>query len=191
MAVPVPAQEDAHTAWVQGVLRAFDRFRLLCAVREGPGRAGLNRAVETALRGAGLLQGRGEWYAGRPVMVTRNDAGWACSTATSAWCCQAPGGGLRAYFADGRSCARWVWPGWRMWRPPCHDGAQSQGSEFGHTALVLPPGRRCLAQPELVYTGITRARDAFTLVAAQPAVLEQALRQRTQRSSGLPARLQA
>jgi exodeoxyribonuclease V alpha subunit len=36
MAVPVPAQEDAHTAWVQGVLRAFDGFRLLCAVREGP-----------------------------------------------------------------------------------------------------------------------------------------------------------
>ena len=194
MAVPVPAQEDAHTAWVQGVLRAFDGFRLLCAVREGPwGAAGLNRAVETALRGAGLLQGRGEWYAGRPVMVTRNDAGLGVFNGDIGIVLQAPGGGLRAYFADGpqlRSVGvarlAHVETAFAM---TVH---KSQGSEFGHTALVLPPqAAGALLSRELVYTGITRARDAFTLVAAQPAVLEQALRQRTQRSSGLPARLQA
>jgi exodeoxyribonuclease V alpha subunit len=193
MAVPVPAQEDAHTAWVQGVLRAFDGFRLLCAVREGPwGAAGLNRAVETALRGAGLLQGRGEWYAGRPVMVTRNDAGLGVFNGDIGIVLQAPGGGLRAYFADGpqlRSVGvarlAHVETAFAM---TVH---KSQGSEFGHTALVLPPqAAGALLSRELVYTGITRARDAFTLVAAQPAVLEQALRQRTQRSSGLPARLQ-
>ena len=194
MAVPVPAQEDAHTAWVQGVLRAFDGFRLLCAVREGPwGAAGLNRAVESALRGAGLLQGRGEWYAGRPVMVTRNDAGLGVFNGDIGIVLQAPGGGLRAYFADGpqlRSVGvarlAHVETAFAM---TVH---KSQGSEFGHTALVLPPqAAGALLSRELVYTGITRARDAFTLVAAQPAVLEQALRQRTQRSSGLPARLQA
>lgn len=194
MAVPVPAQEDAHTVWVQGVLRAFDGFRLLCAVREGPwGAAGLNRAVETALRGAGLLQGRGEWYAGRPVMVTRNDAGLGVFNGDIGIVLQAPGGGLRAYFADGpqlRSVGvarlAHVETAFAM---TVH---KSQGSEFGHTALVLPPqAAGALLSRELVYTGITRARDAFTLVAAQPAVLEQALRQRTQRSSGLPARLQA
>ncbi|MCL4771333.1 MAG: exodeoxyribonuclease V subunit alpha [Burkholderiaceae bacterium] len=194
MAVPVPAQEDAHTAWVQGVLRAFDGFRLLCAVREGPwGAAGLNRAVETALRGAGLLQGRGEWYAGRPVMVTRNDAGLGVFNGDIGIVLQAPGGGLRAYFADGPqlrsvgvSRLAHVETAFAM---TVH---KSQGSEFGHTALVLPPqAAGALLSRELVYTGITRARDAFTLVAAQPAVLEQALRQRTQRSSGLPARLQA
>lgn len=194
MAVPVPAQEDAHTAWVQNVLRAFDGFRLLCAVREGPwGAAGLNRAVETALRGAGLLHGRGEWYAGRPVMVTRNDAGLGVFNGDIGIVLQAPGGGLRAYFADGPqlrsvgvSRLAHVETAFAM---TVH---KSQGSEFGHTALVLPPqAAGALLSRELVYTGITRARDAFTLVAAQPAVLEQALRQRTQRSSGLPARLQA
>ena len=194
MAVPVPAQEDAHTAWVQGVLRAFDGFRLLCAVREGPwGAAGLNHAVETALRGAGLLQGRGEWYAGRPVMVTRNDAGLGVFNGDIGIVLQAPGGGLRAYFADGPqlrsvgvSRLAHVETAFAM---TVH---KSQGSEFGHTALVLPPqAAGALLSRELVYTGITRVRDAFTLVAAQPAVLEQALRQRTQRSSGLPARLQA
>ena len=40
----------AHEDWVRRVLTAFERFRLLCAVREGEwGAAGLNRAVEAAL----------------------------------------------------------------------------------------------------------------------------------------------
>ncbi len=194
LSVQAPVQDDAHAAWVHGVLRAFDGFRLLCAVREGPwGAAGLNRAVESALRGAGLLQGRGEWYAGRPVMVTRNDAGLGVFNGDIGIVLPAPGGGLRAYFADGpqlRSVGvarlAHVETAFAM---TVH---KSQGSEFGHTALVLPPqAAGALLSRELVYTGITRARDAFTLVAAQPGVLEQALRQRTQRSSGLPARLEA
>ena len=187
MAVPVPAQEDAHTAWVQGVLRAFDGFRLLCAVREGPwGAAGLNRAVETALRGAGLLQGRGEWYAGRPVMVTRNDAGLGVFNGDIGIVLQAPGGGLRAYFADGpqlRSVGvarlAHVETAFAM---TVH---KSQGSEFAHTALVLPTGCGPLLARELVYTGITRARAAFTLVEQAPGLLAQAVGQRTERASGL------
>lgn len=44
----------AHAAWVTEVLRAFDQFRFLCAVREGDwGVAGVNRAVEVALEQAG------------------------------------------------------------------------------------------------------------------------------------------
>ena len=43
---------------------------------------------------------------------------------------------------------------------------------------------------ELVYTGITRARQAFTLVAAQPGLLAQAVQARTQRASGLRERLE-
>lgn len=31
------ADEAAHRAWVVAVLQAFERFRLLCAVREGTG----------------------------------------------------------------------------------------------------------------------------------------------------------
>jgi exodeoxyribonuclease V alpha subunit len=38
---------------------------------------------------------------------------------------------------------------------------------------------------ELVYTGITRARDFFTLVSPTQAVLFDAILRRTQRASGL------
>jgi exodeoxyribonuclease V alpha subunit len=42
---------------------------------------------------------------------------------------------------------------------------------------------------ELVYTGITRARQAFTLVAPRPDLLAIASARLTRRVSGLPGRL--
>jgi exodeoxyribonuclease V alpha subunit len=44
---------------------------------------------------------------------------------------------------------------------------------------------------ELVYTGITRARERFTLVTPRAAVLAQALARRSERASGLADRLRA
>ena len=55
-------------------LRAFGRFRILAALRLGPyGVENLNRLAEEILAGEGLIQTRDRWYAGRPVMITRND----------------------------------------------------------------------------------------------------------------------
>jgi exodeoxyribonuclease V alpha subunit len=61
---------------------------------------------------------------------------------------------------------------------------KSQGSEFEHTVLVLPPHAGGLNR-ELIYTGITRARQAFTLMTAQPGLMAMAIKQPTRRASGL------
>ncbi len=193
---PAGADAAAHAAWVKTVLAAFERFRLLCAVREGEwGAAGLNRAVEAALQATGLLAPRGEWYAGRPVMVTRNDPalgvfngdiGIALPAAARPEHGSGATPGLRVYFADGPQL-RSVGVG-RLahvetaFAMTVH---KSQGSEFEHTVLVLPPHAGAVLSRELVYTGITRARQAFTLVSAQPGLLATAVQQRTQRASGL------
>jgi exodeoxyribonuclease V alpha subunit len=184
----VDAGLAAHEAWVKTVLIAFDRFRLLCAVREGEwGAMGLNRAVEKALGEVGLLQARGEWYVGRPVMVTRNDAalgvfnGDIGITLPSA---QA-GSGLRAYFLDGQDIrsvgVSRLAHAETAFAMTVH---KSQGSEFEHTVLVLPPHAGGLNR-ELIYTGITRARQAFTLMTAQPGLMAMAIKQPTRRASGL------
>lgn len=185
-----PAQDDVsgHAAWVASVLTAFDRFRLLCAVREGPwGAEGLTRAIERTAREAGLLSGQGQWYAGRPVMVTRNDAEAGVFNGDVGLALPAAGdAGLRAFFADGASLrsvsvARLA----HVETAFAMTVHQSQGSEFEHTALVLPPQAGALLTRELVYTGITRAREAFTLVAPRAGLLAQAVQRRTQRASGL------
>ena len=99
--------------------------------------------------------------------------------------------GLRVYFADGAQL-RSVGVG-RLahvetaFAMTVH---KSQGSEFEHTVLVLPPQAGAVLTRELLYTGITRARQAFTLVAAQPGLLATAVQQRTQRASGLQGLLE-
>jgi exodeoxyribonuclease V alpha subunit len=187
---PAPALgAEAHTAWVRGVLTAFERFRLLCAVREGDwGVAGLNRAVEKALAAQGAIAPRGEWYAGRPVMVTRNDAALGVFNGDIGVALPgaAAGAGLRVYFMDGSelravgaSRLAHVETAFAM---TVH---KSQGSEFEHTALVLSAHASSVLGRELVYTGITRARQAFTLMSQAPGLLATAIHSPTQRASGL------
>ena len=189
---PQGSGAEAGQAWVRAVLQAFDRFRVLCALREGDwGVLGLNLAIEARLRQAGLLQGRSEWYEGRPVLVTRNDADLGVFNGDIGLALRSGGAGgepagLRVWFADGpalRSVS--------VSRLPAVETAfamtvhKAQGSEFDHTVLVLPPeaGRSC--SRELIYTGITRARSALTLVSATPDTLVQGLGRSLQRSSGL------
>ena len=184
----------ASLAWVHRVLSAFERFRLLCAVREGDwGVAGLNAAIERGLADAGLLSRRGEWYEGRPVMVTRNDYGVGVFNGDIGIALRSPTGGpLRACFLEGHSVRSVA-----VSRLSEVETAiamtvhKSQGSEFEHTVLVLPDEASRVLTRELVYTGVTRARQAFTLVAGRDRALVEALGEKTRRSSGLLEALRA
>ena len=183
----------AHAAWATAVLRAFDRFRLVCAVHEGDwGTRSLNLAVQLALTEAGLLKARGEWFVGRPAMVTRNDSALGVFNGDVGITLPAldPGAALRVYFLDGdtlRSVASSRLPhvetAFAMTVHKC------QGSEFLHTALVLPGADARVLTRELVYTGITRARERFTLLQAQPGALAAAIARPSQRASGLAQQL--
>lgn len=190
-----PAGDDLDTlkAWALQVLDAFDRFRVLCAVREGPwGVTGLNQAIEDALAREGLLRRGGEWYEGRPVMITRNDPSLGVFNGDVGLVLRWPSGTLerpptlRVFFKDGGQL-RSV-PAGRLadvdtaFAMTVH---KSQGSEFGHAVLALPDDSRGTITRELVYTGITRAREAFSLVAARADVFTAAIGRRTRRHSGL------
>jgi exodeoxyribonuclease V alpha subunit len=186
---PPHGDQQAHAAWVATVLDAFDAFRILCAVRDGEwGVQGINQAVERRLEQATLIDRRGEWYAGRPVMVSRNDyglgvyngdVGIALPDATKE-------GTLRVYFQSGDKLSS-VLPT----RLGHVDTAfamtvhKVQGSEFRHTVLALPPDAGHIVVRELIYTGITRASKRFTLLTPVAGVLEQGIRRQTVRASGL------
>ena len=62
---------------------------------------------------------------------------------------------------------------------------KSQGSEFFHTAVVLPDAGGDLLTRELVYTGITRAKEFLTVVEPRPGLLGSAMAQQVRRASGL------
>jgi exodeoxyribonuclease V alpha subunit len=184
-----------HVEWASAVLKAFEGIRVLCAVRDGAwGVTGLNAAIERALAEEGLLSPRGSWYAGRPIIVSRNDpslgvfngdVGITLPSADS-------GRGLRVWFRDADrlrsvSVSRLAHAE-TAFAMTVH---KSQGSEFEHTVLVLAASGGQVLSRELLYTGITRARSAFSLVSESPELLGRAILQPTVRQSGLTARLAA
>ena len=168
-----------------GLLQTLSRFQVLCALREGPwGVLALNRTIARALGFA--LDG---WYAGRPVMVTRNDYNLGLMNGDMGLCLPTARG-LRVAFAtnlDGASGVRWVLPSRldaveTVFAMTVH---KSQGSEFEQVALVLPDRVAPVLTRELLYTGITRAKQQLTLVVPQAGVLRQAVATQILRSGGL------
>jgi exodeoxyribonuclease V alpha subunit len=173
-------------AAAERVLEAFDAFRVLCALREGPwGVDATNLAIAAALTRHGVLRADAEWYAGRPVMVTRNDHDLGVYNGDIGIALRGASG-LRVHFA-GSAGTRSV----SVSRLAQVETAfaltvhKSQGSEFAHTALLLPEGG---ASRELIYTGLTRARTAFTLFTPDARALPDGIARVTRRGSGLLAR---
>lgn len=164
--------------WARAIFDEHQQVQILCALRQGPqGVDGLNVRIEQALRRAGLLPDRGAvegaWYAGRPVLVTRNDAGLQLANGdiglTLPYRSDDDGTTtLRVAFLGDEPDApiRWMNPH-RL--PPCDTAFaltvhKAQGSEFGHALFVLPGAVNPILSRELIYTALTRARARFTLV---------------------------
>ncbi len=188
---------DAATAG--GVGEAFaqlDRFRILCALREGPyGVAGLNRAIEEAVRREkGRLRDERD-YPGRVVMVSANDHGRKLYNGDVGVMVRDAAGGLAVWFRAGEERqGKKVVPLFRSFTTaqlPPHQTAfamtvhKSQGSEFDRVALLLPPDPdHPVLTRELLYTAVTRARSRVEVWGTAPAFLA-AVARRTSRSSGL------
>lgn len=176
------------------VLQAFSRYQLLCALREGPfGVSGLNQRIEQRLRQQQRLAtsaGNSHWYRGRPVMITRNDSALGLFNGDIGITMADNSGQLKVHFMLPDGNVKAVQPS----RLPPHDTAwamtvhKSQGSEFDHTALVLPPQFSPVLTRELVYTAITRARRQLTIYSDERLFLR-AIQSRTQRRSGLTDQL--
>jgi exodeoxyribonuclease V alpha subunit len=173
---------------------ALNRFRILCATRSGlRGVEQVNTLMASEVRRMAripLTTGAG-WFAGRPVMVTRNDYALGLFNGDIGIALPGADGALRVYFWTGDGSSRAVSPA----ALPPHDTAfaltvhKSQGSEFEHAALVLPTTFSRVLSRELVYTAITRARERVEVIGPR-AVLAQAIAAPTQRDSGLAARIE-
>jgi exodeoxyribonuclease V alpha subunit len=174
------------------LLALFNQYRVLCALRQGDhGVEGLNIAIEAALMRRGLVSqdGESEWYEGRPILITANNHGLGlyngdvgiCLYRDQQW---------RIWFETGQGQVRSVLPT----RLPAHMTVyamtihKSQGSEFAYTVLILPPQPHPVVTRELVYTGITRAKQHLALYTSF-SVLLGAVSKPTVRYSGLRTRL--
>jgi len=180
---PSPAQALLH----------INRLRLLTATREGAqGSRRLNSRIEYLLNPSASQRNPSAHFHGRLVLITENSYRLGLYNGDIGLCLHSARAGLSVWFAGNEQPHT---P--RRFHPsalPAHEGAfamtihKAQGSEFDHVWLQLPAHEHRVLSRELLYTGLTRARQRL-YISAHAAVLESTLARHTQRFSGLQWRL--
>jgi exodeoxyribonuclease V alpha subunit len=153
------------------IYAAFGAFQALCATRAGRyGVADVNARVEQALLSAGQIGIDGPWYSGRPVLITQNDPGLHLYNGDIGICLpdaeqqrlmvffQRPDGGVKKYLPSRLPHCETVYA------MTIH---KSQGSEFEAVLILLPEAVNPVLSKELLYTGITRAKQTVRLVCSE------------------------
>ncbi|CUX96076.1 RecBCD enzyme subunit RecD [Candidatus Mikella endobia] len=175
------------------ILDAFHRFRILCALREGPfGVSGINARIEQKLMQSGLLtiDNSIHCYTGRPVMILCNAPSLELYNGDIGILLLDDKQKRRVYFSLPNGKIKAV----PLSRLPEHETAfamtihKSQGSEFQHIAIVLPDKIWSVLTRELLYTAVTRARTKLSIYATDK-VLQYIIKNKTIRHSGLIDRL--
>jgi exodeoxyribonuclease V alpha subunit len=182
-----------RTADPTEALEKFKTFRVLCPFRAGPyGVESLNRTIEKILREEKLISGLPGAYPGLPILITQNDHPLRLYNGDIGILLPDPADSsdLLAWFIGEDGDLRRIPPA----RLPEHEPAfamtvhKSQGSEFDTVLLILPDKESPLLTRELIYTGLTRARNRVE-VWFQEQVFRAALAAKNQRASGLRDRL--
>ena len=178
-------EKGNEKTYAEAILDHFNSVRFLTALRASAlGVEELNHEIALALRAEKLLWFRQEddWYIGKPIMITENDHNVKLYNGDIGLC-----------LAKGK-----VWFGDRevsTSRIPAHEPAfmmtihKSQGSEFEHTVMVLPTEPNPVLSRELVFTGVTRAKNQLSVFANEK-IWQSAVRNTVKRQSGLGKLLQ-
>src|SRR5579884_2299162 len=171
---------------IKQLFTVLNRARILTLIREGMwGCVGINGMIAAHVQSRLGWRASGELFAGAPLLICRNDHARGLFNGDVGLVLKTAQGSYRAVFA--RQDGYLTIPAESV---PAHELAfaltvhKSQGSEYGQVLLVLPPegGRRLLTR-EMIYTGITRARE-LALLCGPTEVLRQAIGRGVSREDG-------
>ena len=148
----------------------------------------INLLVEQILREQKLIKPDRRWYPGRPVLITRNDYNLRLFNGDMGIVLPDPSANhdLRVFFPVADGTLRKFHP----LRLPEHETVyamtvhKSQGSEFDTVLLLLPDRESPVLTRELIYTGITRAKESVEIWGSED-VFRAAVSRCIERRSGL------
>jgi len=175
----------------EAALYELGRCRILCALREGPaGVEGINRLAEGLFRRNHTIPPHERLYRGMPLLVLRNDYDLGLFNGDTGVLWPDDRGTLQAWLPLAEGGLRPVGlarlPAWQTsYALTVH---KAQGSEFDRVLCILPQEDAPILSRELLYTGITRAREHLTLCCRQE-LLHRIVQRRVVRYSGLGAKL--
>jgi exodeoxyribonuclease V alpha subunit len=180
-------QKEPADDVLRAILDAFDRYRVLAVHRAGPlGVSGLERALAAKVRDYLGVKGSGAYWIGKPILITQNAYDVGLMNGDVGIILPRREGSAAVFPGEAPGTVRSV----ATARLPPHEGAlamtvhKSQGSQFERVALVLAGRSSPIQTRELVYTGVTRAKNQLAWLGDE-SELKDALDRRVTRESGL------
>jgi exodeoxyribonuclease V alpha subunit len=188
---------------VDEALIAFEKIRILCAIRSGPfGVTEINRLITSRILAQGWIKkeshdpnkfdpNKNNYYQGQPLLITHNDYELDLLNGDVGMIWPDALGNLRAYFRGADSSLRELHlqnlaEHVSAWAMTVH---KSQGSEFDTVLLVIPCDETShTLSRELLYTGATRARQQLYIHSSAVSIIS-SCQKMTQRHSGLAQKL--
>lgn len=176
---------------IKTALKKLNQLRVLCGIREGEhGLYTTNKRIEQHLAEKKLLFLDREFYQNRPIIMNSNNYDLGLFNGDVGIIRKDENNDFKAYFEDSEGNLKVVLPGLlanveTVFAMTIH---KSQGSEFEQILMVLPSteGINILTR-ELLYTGITRAKNKVVLQASSLAILDASAAQ-VKRASGINSR---
>lgn len=168
---------ENEQAIFEQIYQLITEIQVLTCIRNGEfGVAGINLRVEKSLEKANIKSRESDHYQGRLILIAENAYHLQLFNGDIGVQLREPiTGKLVTYFKDNNGKLRKIF----NQRLPRHDSVyamtihKSQGSEFNHTIVVLPNQQPLspVLNKELLYTGITRSIDKFTLIGEMQEIL--------------------
>jgi len=175
----------ASDGQISDALALKGELQVLCAHRNRKmGVAGWNRVIEERLG----LAASNQWYVGRPIIVTENDRTSGLFNGDVA---VVGADGSRRVACFSTDPAKSAIPVTRLPNVETVHALtihKSQGSEYDHVIVVLPEHQSRILTRELLYTGVTRAKQRLTVIGPREAI-QDAVARPIRRATGLAVRL--
>lgn len=166
--------------------QVFSAFRILAATRSGDhGVEIINAEIDRIIKRHLGIPLRTSFYHGCPIMINENsyESGLFNGDIGIIWRHEER---LQAAFPTNDGQLRWL----SLSRLPSFELVyamtihKTQGSEFNRVAIVLPEYHSRILSRELIYTGVTRAKNAVEVYCTK-SVWRKSLAKRVSRNSGL------
>lgn len=184
-------EEYINETDINEALKKLNNLRVLCAVREGEqGLYMTNRHIESYLSDKNLINKGLEFYLHRPIMVTKNNYALGLFNGDIGIIREDKNKVLKAFFEKSEGELIAVLPGLltqveTVFAMTIH---KSQGSEFTNVLMILPEAENInILTRELLYTGLTRAKQKIILQASESVILKSA-EAKVERASGINQR---
>tara|TARA_R100001143_G_C3360893_1_gene135506 strand:- start:51 stop:1895 length:1845 start_codon:yes stop_codon:yes gene_type:complete len=168
------------------ILNFWKKSVWLTPLRSGlTGTDRLNRLLEQVLHSDRTIYTDGDWYHGRPVIITENDYNLGIFNGDMGVCVKDKEGKHWLYVESGSELKRFNINRTSKLEPSYFLTVhKSQGSEFDRVNLLLPRADHSLLTRELIYTAVTRAKSEFNLYGDMEIFLS-GISRKTQRYTGL------